>query len=699
MNMKWKLKRAAKSARFGAQRALEALQYRGRDLPFAVASGSSEIAPPSAQLSSGDHQLVKHRFSRLGEVVRELSPRRKRPVPEDTDDSWRKDEERFRALFEHASVGMAVLAIDGQYLLVNDRFSDLLGFTRAEMTTRSCEQMTHPADLKQDAASFERLLAGQVDSDTLEKRFVRRDGTYLWCRITRSLVRSSHGKPECYLTVVEDIGERRRTEEALRGSEERYRFLFDNNPQAMWVYDPQTFTLLAVNEVATQRYGYSRPEFLGMTLSDGHPGDEPSSNGNGYVDVSSSSESDVLGAWRLRKKDGALIDVEISSRLMRFGDRQARLVIAHDITERKVAEDEKKKLQATIEMSTLEWQLTFDAIESPLLIFDLDGRLTKMNRAARDLPRDRDASLTDLTIDNLGSSPLWQKAAELMRLIRASRVAASGEARDEATSRSWELAATLAVLPGGDDERMILAIAEMTHIVELQASLHRSEAMSMLGSLVSGVAHEVRNPLFGISSTLDAFEARFGHKEVDQRYLVVLRREVNRLNELMKDLLDFGQPQVYELQLGSIGDAIVKAVHASSPLAKRAQVKIVTKVRPRLARVRLNPDRLPQVFLNLLENAIQHTPVGGIVTVEAWEVFEDNRNWIVCGVKDSGPGFDPSDLPRVFEPFFTRRTGGTGLGLSIVQKIIEEHEGSISAGNPPEGGALMVVRLPVCEEE
>jgi signal transduction histidine kinase len=113
----------------------------------------------------------------------------------------------------------------------------------------------------------------------------------------------------------------------------------------------------------------------------------------------------------------------------------------------------------------------------------------------------------------------------------------------------------------------------------------------------------------------------------------------------------------------------------------------------------MHRQRLVQVFQNLLENAIQHSPPGGCVVVETEEVSLDGRDWIAYRIKDAGSGFRGEDLPRIFEPFFTRRRGGTGLGLSIVQRIVEEHGGDITAGNCPEGGgAVMVVRLPLIQQ-
>ena len=232
----------------------------------------------------------------------------------------------------------------------------------------------------------------------------------------------------------------------------------------------------------------------------------------------------------------------------------------------------------------------------------------------------------------------------------------------------------------------------------LQASLRRSEIMAAMGALVAGVAHEVRNPLFAISSTLDAFEARFAARHEYQRYIGVLRTEVHRLTALMQALLDYGKPPKLALVPDAPEEAFAQALRACTPLATRLNVHIVSPARRDAGLVRMDRQRLVQVFQNLIENAIQHSPSGGCVVVEAEEVSLDGRDWMSYTIKDAGPGFSPEDLPRVFEPFFTRRRGGTGLGMSIVQRIVEEHGGSIAAGNRPEGGAVIVVRLPLIQQ-
>jgi signal transduction histidine kinase len=163
----------------------------------------------------------------------------------------------------------------------------------------------------------------------------------------------------------------------------------------------------------------------------------------------------------------------------------------------------------------------------------------------------------------------------------------------------------------------------------------------------------------------------------------------------MGDLFDYGKPYSQELRAGSIYDAVVSGITVCEPLAEREQVKIVNRVPKTLATVKMDQKRLPQIFSNLIRNAIQHSSPGATVDVEAAEIILDNRLWIECRVKDSGPGFQIEDLPRIFDPFFTKRRGGTGLGLSIAQRVAQEHGGRIAACNRPEGGAEIFLRIPV----
>lgn len=230
----------------------------------------------------------------------------------------------------------------------------------------------------------------------------------------------------------------------------------------------------------------------------------------------------------------------------------------------------------------------------------------------------------------------------------------------------------------------------------MEAALRRGETMSMMGSLVAGVAHEVRNPLFGIAATLDAFEAEFGGGEDVSEYLTTLRNDVSRLSRLMHDLLDYGRPQQLERRVQSIRPVVAEAIRVCAALTKEKGIEIREEIADNLPYVSINADRMLQVLKNVVENAVEFSAPGQAVTLRVRE-DENGAAALVCTVADRGPGFRHEDLPHVFEPFFTRRQGGSGLGLAIVQKIVGDHGGTIAAKNAMEGGGIVEIRLPIHE--
>jgi signal transduction histidine kinase len=166
----------------------------------------------------------------------------------------------------------------------------------------------------------------------------------------------------------------------------------------------------------------------------------------------------------------------------------------------------------------------------------------------------------------------------------------------------------------------------------------------------------------------------------------------------MRELLEYGKPQNENISAGSLEPIIDQAIQASTLLARRLKVNIEKRIAVGLPPASIDRTRVFQLFQNLLDNALRHSPAGGAVVIEAEVIDKDERVWIECRVKDSGTGFRPEDLPKVYEPFFTRRRGGTGLGLAIVQRIAEQHGGNAAAANRPEGGAVVAVRFPAAVE-
>jgi PAS domain S-box-containing protein len=382
-----------------------------------------------------------------------------------------------------------------------------------------------------------------------------------------------------------------------------------------------------------------------------------------------------------------------------FDGKNSKLVIVNDVTERKLLDEKQQRLHTSLQQSAAEWRQTFNAMEFPVLIVDLFGAIKRSNLAAEQIAGVAPDELVGRSVGELGGHEPWKKAAELIEIFRENPAPVSAEIKDNDNGKTWAITLYQINEFGSVGERVILIAQDISKRAELEASLRQSEMMSLLGSLVAGVAHEVRNPLFGISSILDAFETRFSDRTEYLRYTNVLRDEVGRLTVLMEELLEYGKPFRGELFLVPIEEMIARSIRACLPAAEVAQVTLESDLAESLPKIRIDRRRLSKVFVNLIENAIQHSPQGGVVIVEARRVSDTGQDWVQCAIKDSGGGILEQDIPKIFEPFFSKRRGGTGLGLAIAQRIMQEHGGKLIAGNNPTGGACMMARFPTPTEE
>jgi signal transduction histidine kinase len=217
--------------------------------------------------------------------------------------------------------------------------------------------------------------------------------------------------------------------------------------------------------------------------------------------------------------------------------------------------------------------------------------------------------------------------------------------------------------------------------------------MSALGQLVGGVAHELRNPLFGITAALDAFGPHLTGPRLAQLDRT-LRGQVGHLQALMVGLLDYGKAAGEgERTAASLELPLRHALTDCAAQADAAGVTVDVSLPPGLPLVPMDALQLVQVFRNLIQNAVAFSPQGAVVRVLAAR----DPGGVRVEVLDRGGGFSADDLPKLFEPFFSRRSGGTGLGLAIVRRIVEQHGGIVDAGHREGGGARMVVRLAVAD--
>jgi two-component system sensor histidine kinase HydH len=285
---------------------------------------------------------------------------------------------------------------------------------------------------------------------------------------------------------------------------------------------------------------------------------------------------------------------------------------------------------------------------------------------------------------------------KLFRTLAAERRLIESEITcDTAKSRTIPLEVIATTLHEEDGVFLgyVLLFRDMTEIRRLEEEVARSRRLASLGSLAAGVAHEIRNPLSSIKGFATWFRERYRDNPEDRDTADVMIREVDRLNRVITQLLEFARP----LEMNRVPTLLPAVIrHALKMVEGEARNKGVTFETKFPAEIGENPlpldaDRMTQVFLNLCLNAIAAMEAGGVLRVSL--ARQDERT-VRITIADTGTGIPKEDLPRVFDPYFTTRTSGTGLGLAIVHKIVEAHGGEVLLESEPGQGTSESILLP-----
>lgn len=244
----------------------------------------------------------------------------------------------------------------------------------------------------------------------------------------------------------------------------------------------------------------------------------------------------------------------------------------------------------------------------------------------------------------------------------------------------------------------VFLFADMTDIKILEEQLRRSERLAGLGRLAAGIAHEIRNPLSSIKGFATILAGRFKEDEGTRKLAEVMVREVERLNRVVSELLDFAKPTELNRKPVLLGELIRNSLRLIEREAALQGVEISATVKPEDFLIPVDPDRMTQVLLNLYLNAFQAMDGGGSLRVSAAR----ENGGAVLTVVDTGAGIPSEHLAHIFDPYFTTKPGGVGLGLANVHKFVEAHGGEIEVESAPGQGTSFTIRIPAelpCGEE
>jgi len=257
----------------------------------------------------------------------------------------------------------------------------------------------------------------------------------------------------------------------------------------------------------------------------------------------------------------------------------------------------------------------------------------------------------------------------------------------------------------GGKKGRILVFQDTTRIREMEQEVKRMEDMAMLGELAAGIAHEIRNPLASISGSIQVLDDSLskGEAHINRRLMEIVLREVNRLNHLVNDFLQFARPQKIEIEEFDLNQLIVDTLYIfqnSQSWSKHLdiQTKIISPLK-----IKSDPQQLKQVFWNIFLNASEAMPKGGLVSVSAdkgtdFQGSGESVESVRVKIEDNGPGLDPKIAKDIFKPFSTTKKDGSGLGLAIVKRIVESLGGEISGESLGSKGTMITILLPLSIE-
>jgi PAS domain S-box-containing protein len=537
------------------------------------------------------------------------------------------------------------------------------------------------------------LRVRRLESDW--KRIFDFDGT---------LVHDDHNNPLMAVVTFTDITEGKRAEEMLRSSEQRYRSLFESNPNPMWIYDCETLSFLAVNEAAVRHYGFSHEEFRAMTIKDVRPPEDIPA----LMDDIGKTTTPLgkAGEWRHRKKNGDLIDVEIVSHQVTWEERPARLVLINDITERNRAQKVRAELAAIIESS-----------EDAIISKTLDGIITSWNRGAEKLFGYAEKEVIGKPMLILFPPDRVPEEKEILsRLNRAEKVDHFETVRITKDGKSIDVSVTIS--PILDERGHIIGVSTIARditerkraereIRELNLELEErvksrtaelETANKELEAFSYSISHDLRAPLRAVDGFSQAVIEDYGAQlpEEGRNYLNTIREGAQRMGVLIDDLLTFSRLSRLPLNSQPVNTKrlVADALEDLHPQESGRKIDIRLGELPPCTG---DPALLKQVWVNLLSNALKYTRKRDEAVVEIGSKKENGH--YVYFVSDNGTGFDMQYANKLFGVFQRLHRQdefeGTGVGLAIVQRVVNRHDGRVWAQAEPDKGATFYFNLGV----
>jgi PAS domain S-box-containing protein len=531
--------------------------------------------------ADGDHRWFKTRATPMrdaaGQVIKWFGTNTDVEAHKQREETLRAGEEINRITFEQAAVGITHVAPDGHWLRVNDRFCAIVGYSREDLSRLTFQDITHPDDLNTDLEFVRQMLAGEIKTYSMEKRYLRKDRSLVWISLTASLVRTTAGEPRHFISIVQDIHDRKQAE----AERELLTHTLAASFNEIYIFDATAWHFRFVSTGALKNLGYTLEQLRQMTPLDLTPAFDRAAYDRLVGPLLRREKPLQLFETVHRRANGSLYPVEVRLQLFERGEDRVFFAVILDTTERKRLEQER---------------------------------------------------------------------------------------------------------------------------AGMEAQLRQQQKLESIGTLASGVAHEINNPITGIMNYAQLIQDRLPAESPLTEFTGEILRETGRVGWIVHNLLTFARNEKQSHSPSRMIDIDEGTLSLIRTVIRHDQIELTVDMPEDLPELKCRNQQIQQVLMNLMTNARDalnerytgHHP-NKVMRVAASLFEKAGRRWIRVTVEDHGTGITSAVRERMFDPFFTTkpRDKGTGLGLAISHGIVKEHHGEFTVESEPGQFTRLHLDLPV----
>lgn len=611
----------------------------------------------------------------------------------------KRSEDRFRTMFDEAPLGYALIdSLTGYIYEANAKYAEMTGRSIEEIKNLDWMSITHPDDIQADLDNMADMNAGNTTGFSMDKRYVKPDDSIVWVHMTIAPLTVEGKKLPRHLCMVEDITERKETEQKLNKLSQ----VIQQIPISVLITD-QDGNIEYVNNALTDLTGYTEKEVLGQKPSLFKSGETADEHYKFLWKIINKGK-EWRGVFHNKKKNGDLFweSVLIFSLKNEQGKITNYIGLKENISQ-------KKRMESTLIDHERLIRSVINNLNDGLIIANRDGTIQLFNKGAEKIFGYGAEEVLDSPIAVLMDETSKAKHdAGFARFRKTQKISPNNTLVEVVgTKKDGSPVPIELTLTQMEQRGEVLVIGLVRDISERKEAENRmkmaqnqitaSQKLAEIGELTAGVSHEVLNPVNIISVHTQMLQRKTLSDPNIQEYCSKVRHEIVRITKIMSSLLDFSRKGDATLQKGYLREEIEKTIALVQTDYKLDNIEIVSHWCDALLNLQYDPDKMRQIYLNLLQNAKQAMPDGGTITIGCNSIKGPHKNFHQFTFSDTGMGMSEETQLKIFNPFFTTKPEGqgTGLGLSVVFGIIQEHGGTITVQSKEGKGTTFTINLPL----